>query len=556
MLRFAGFVLDQQRAELRGPDGAPIKLRPKTFDMLRLFLAHPGRVLSKPELMAAIWPNVYVGDDSLFQCIKELRTALGDDKRQLIKLVTGRGYLFDAEISEVDAAAPAPSGAPDAQASATAEPASALRSGPHRWRNTALAAVTVLAIVGIAIAVANVRPTAIVARGPATIAVTPIADADNDALATQMAANVTNRLADGLAKIENIRVVMPSTAATPADFVVSGELQKNEQSWTVRARMTEAATGEVRWTASHSVDMAGTDAELQQSRLAAGLGHELALRINALLNPATRTAAAGSALAANGKVVVEQATAYINRTTPERFRAAQAMLEEALAGDPDNVDLEVALAAQLLRGVQMVWYSAADSAAAERRAQSMLQHALRVRPNSVPVHEAYCRFLTATNQFSASLVACARALTFDPWNGIALYHLGLAQLQLGRFEDALATFKQADRFDTPQVSRWTWTLGAGMTYLLMGRAGDSLPWLKRSIAITPGSGRTHILLAAAYEELGQTDEAKAAMAKGLELRPGSNALNVRLPSENASPVFLAAGDRLVALAVTAGLPER
>ena len=37
MFRFAGFELDQQRAELRGPDGGAIKLRPKTFEMLRLF---------------------------------------------------------------------------------------------------------------------------------------------------------------------------------------------------------------------------------------------------------------------------------------------------------------------------------------------------------------------------------------------------------------------------------------------------------------------------------------------------------------------------------------
>src|SRR5580693_2946695 len=51
------------------------------------------------------------------------------------------------------------------------------------------------------------------------------------------------------------------------------------------------------------------------------------------------------------------------------------------------------------------------------------------KPNHIPAHEAYCRFLDATNQFSASLVACARALSLDPWNGIALYHLGLAQLQ-------------------------------------------------------------------------------------------------------------------------------
>src|SRR4051794_37897522 len=52
-------------------------------------------------------------------------------------------------------------------------------------------------------------------------------------------------------------------------------------------------------------------------------------------------------------------------------------------------------------------------------------------------------------------------LSFDPWNGLALYLIGLGKLHLGRFDDALATFLQADRFDTPQVSRWTWLLGAG-----------------------------------------------------------------------------------------------
>ena len=45
MLCFAGYEFDPQRAELRGPDGETIRLRPKSFDMLRLFAANPGRVL-------------------------------------------------------------------------------------------------------------------------------------------------------------------------------------------------------------------------------------------------------------------------------------------------------------------------------------------------------------------------------------------------------------------------------------------------------------------------------------------------------------------------------
>jgi hypothetical protein len=55
-------------------------------------------------------------------------------------------------------------------------------------------------------------------------------------------------------------------------------------------------------------------------------------------------------------VVVEQATASIIQTTRERFAGALTMLEKALAGDADNVDLAVALAALQLRGVQMAWY--------------------------------------------------------------------------------------------------------------------------------------------------------------------------------------------------------
>jgi tetratricopeptide (TPR) repeat protein len=172
------------------------------------------------------------------------------------------------------------------------------------------------------------------------------------------------------------------------------------------------------------------------------------------------------------------------------------------------------------------------------------------------VLEAYCRFLNATNEFVDSLVACARTLNFDPWDGLALYHIGLAQIQLGRFEDALATFKQADRYNTPPVSRWTWQLGAGWVNMLMGRSQDALPWLQSSIAITPASGRSYMLLAAAYADLGQPAEAKAAMDKALALRPGSTVGNVSLPRKNASTTYLTASDNLLRAFVAVGLPER
>jgi tetratricopeptide (TPR) repeat protein len=267
-------------------------------------------------------------------------------------------------------------------------------------------------------------------------------------------------------------------------------------------------------------------------------------------------AATGDLPAGNAKVVIEQAMASINQTTPERFKAAQTMLEKAIADDPGNVDLEAALAAHLLRGIQMVWYSRADVAATERTAQSLLEHALRTKPTYIPVLEAYCRLLNTTNQFIESLVACGRVLTFDPWDGLAIYNLGLGQLRLGRFDDALATFKLAERFDTPRTARWTWLLGAGLTLVVMERNEEAIPYLARSIAITPATGRSHAVLAVAYQSLGRTAEAKAALAKTMELRPGSTAANIALDPRNASPLYNQAAKRVEEVLLALGMPAK
>lgn len=206
MFGFAGFELDEQRLELRGPDGTAIKLRPKTFEMLRLFAANAGRVLSKQELMEAVWPNVHVGEDNLFQCIREIRTALGDDRRQMIKLVSGRGYLFTAQVSgaQVSGAevSTKPAGIPanteaalsvqaaDVEPVATREPAAELTKSQRSLFGlrgpAAVATVACLCtIIGFAVAAPILRPDFIFKRTPPIIAVMPIVDASNDQTAVR-----------------------------------------------------------------------------------------------------------------------------------------------------------------------------------------------------------------------------------------------------------------------------------------------------------------------------------------------------------------------------------
>ena len=95
---FEGFKLDLTRGCLLGGAGE-IELRPKSFELLRYLIENAGRLIPKDELVTAVWPNVIVSDDSLAQCVSELRHALGDTARRIIKTVPRRGYLFDAAVS-------------------------------------------------------------------------------------------------------------------------------------------------------------------------------------------------------------------------------------------------------------------------------------------------------------------------------------------------------------------------------------------------------------------------------------------------------------------------
>ena len=96
---FEGFTLDLRRGcLLRGDE--EISLRSKSFELLKVLVESQGRLVGKEELVQAVWPHTFVGDDSLAQCVMEVRRALGDDSQHYIKTVPRRGYLFNVEVKE------------------------------------------------------------------------------------------------------------------------------------------------------------------------------------------------------------------------------------------------------------------------------------------------------------------------------------------------------------------------------------------------------------------------------------------------------------------------
>ena len=106
--RFDRFTLDIARGALLGPDGAEVPLRPKSLALLRLLVENANRVVDRDAIMTAVWPDVVVGDESITQCVRDVRKALGDEAQQVLKTVPKRGYLFAAEAVPAETTAPTP----------------------------------------------------------------------------------------------------------------------------------------------------------------------------------------------------------------------------------------------------------------------------------------------------------------------------------------------------------------------------------------------------------------------------------------------------------------
>jgi len=96
VFEFAGHTLDLRQGRLRNRAG-DVTLRPKSLALLIHLVRNPGRVIGKDELIEAVWPDVVVSDDSLSQCLKDIRAALGPEAEGLVRTVPRRGYILDEE---------------------------------------------------------------------------------------------------------------------------------------------------------------------------------------------------------------------------------------------------------------------------------------------------------------------------------------------------------------------------------------------------------------------------------------------------------------------------
>jgi len=104
LYRFGQFVLDPCRRTLSRAD-SPVSVTPKAFDVLFFLAQNPNRLVTKEELLQAVWGDAFVEEGNLTQYISHLRKALGENSEdaRLIVTINRKGYQFTAHVTVAEA---------------------------------------------------------------------------------------------------------------------------------------------------------------------------------------------------------------------------------------------------------------------------------------------------------------------------------------------------------------------------------------------------------------------------------------------------------------------
>jgi adenylate cyclase len=574
--RFPGYTLDLVRGCLRDGD-REIKLRPQTFKVLTYFVSHPGRLLPKDELMEAAWAGLAVTDDSLVQCVKEIRRAIDDSAQVLIKTIPGRGYLFDlpVEMVEPKQALGAEPGLPViAPIERVHHPAWLERIRVLDWRLVSAAiGVLVLLSGGIGWWVrAPVPPdvTSATATGPPrlSIAVLPFTNLSGDPAQDYFADGVTDNLTTDLSThISGLFVIARNTAFTlkgknvdvhqvgrdlNVRYVLEGSVQRSGDQVMVNAQLVDAQTGAHLWAERFQEERRELFAleDRVTGRIANSLGIQLvqaAARDTELRNSDPDAAD-----------LVMRGRAF--RSLPESFEnlnQAEALFRQALKIDNRSVNAHVGLANTLM-DLMIDWGGqlAPTRGAVLREANEAADRALALDPDGAPAHDVKGFVLRAERRSPEAAHEFEIAVARDP-NFVGAYdHLGAAQYRLGQPEKAIPLLEKALRLSPhdPDLFFFEWHLGTAQMFLhhydlavehfLKAQAANSkLRWISYN-------------LAGAYELEGDHETARMYVADALAWKPTLSISAIKATRESDDPEYLRLREETLITGLRrAGFPE-
>jgi DNA-binding winged helix-turn-helix (wHTH) protein/TolB-like protein/Flp pilus assembly protein TadD len=547
LVTFGEFTLDIARASLlRG--GHEIRLRRQAFDVLRYLVAHRGRVVGKDEILSAIWRNVHVTDDSLVQCVKEIRAALGDSAQQIIKTVPRRGYLFDLRAEEA-----VPSSAIGARAGSGSHPERAPRIGPAGLLGIAATVALLVVVSLLAWRAASQRESSVSAGH--TIAVLPFrwlgSPPDEDYLGRGMANELINRLSGvrdlSVRPTSAVLQLPPDATAKDAaqvlgvEYVIEGHLQRALHRLSVSAQLVAPLDNRVLWAGQYEVD------ERDAFKAQVAIAERAALAITTQL-PERDLRLLRRRDTSDYEAYVAYLTGqhYLSKRNEVALRQAIVQFERAVSRDPGFARAYAGLAnAYDLMGA----YGSTDPREAFRAATNAAATALKIDPESAEAMTALAfADAHARHDWKRAEASYRTALRLAPQYATAHQWLALCLAANGRMIEAIDEARSGLMVDPLSLIIHT---DLGRHFYYARRFDDAIGQLKRTIELDPNFVRAHQELGRAYKQKGEYALAIKEIARAVDLSGRSASAVAEL-----SNALAQAGDRSAALALLDELQSR
>ena len=461
---FGDVLFEPVSGELR-LDGQTQRLRPQTAAVLAQLLLGEGQLVSRDALSRAVWGDVLVTENSVTQCIAEIRRALGPGREGWLKTIARRGYRLDAPAALPsalrDAATPIDPPAPVAQASPTLA-ASPVSSGARRRARM----MGLLAAAGLVLVLASwwgwrtSRPAAV---AQLSLAVLPFEVAGSGAETAWFAEVVGEDITFNLARIPGARVVSRvSTQAYPARgadlrrvgheldvrYVVAGSVERDSERVTLRLQLIEVASGALRWSERLDSTMAALhEAERDVANRVAN-----ALHVKLVDEEAARVRRAAPADPVADDLAL-QAWAAWNRGTPAEVTRARELALRALELNERSVIAWKTMASWHLRARINQSLPAAQ---AEAGAEHAASRALAIDPDHPLVHTVWGAAHVLRGRYAEGQQALEHEIRTNPSHPVAYSYLGMAHLMRGQPELAIARYRQALSISPrdPRLSRF------------------------------------------------------------------------------------------------------
>jgi TolB-like protein/DNA-binding winged helix-turn-helix (wHTH) protein len=440
LTQFEHFAIDASRgAVLR--DGETITLRPQSFRVLQYLVANPDRLISKEELFDRIWGEAVVTDDSLAQCLVDIRRALGDEGRQAVRTLPRRGYLFSARAMDAPAV--------DAPA-AVPPPASADGSGGIRGAWLALGVLGLAAVLLASWLLLRPAPDSVdtPAASSPVVAVLPFADftpaGDRDYLALGLPEEIIN----SLTQVNGLRVISRTSSFLPqlgqqltareigaqlgATHLLEGSIREHDGLLRITVQLIETDSGHHVW--SETLDRRYGDILRVQSQVASAVAHLFQLTVMEPVEP-------DMVIAADDYTLYLRALHALRSGEFAELGNAITSLEGVARRSPRFIPVRDLLTWSYLLQVYRGELSATDVA---QRVRALAEEMLAVPSGRAGAHGALAALaLKVENDLPAAAEHVTEALAREPGNPRYLETAGDLAYALERFSAAVALYQAA-----------------------------------------------------------------------------------------------------------------